>query len=129
MAMEIPQDLRYAKTHEWVRLDSDGLVTVGITAHAQDALGDVTYVELPSAGQTFGREDDFGVVESTKTTSDLYMPVAGEIVRTNKRLEDEPELINADSYGQGWMLQVRLLEVAQFEELMSAEEYGRFLHS
>ncbi len=121
--MNLPEDLRYAKTHEWVRQEGD-VVTVGITDHAQEELGDVVFVELPEKGAAFEAGEAFGSVESVKTLSDLNAPVKGEVVAVNDALSDSPELVNSDPYGEGWMIQ---LQVTGEGELMSAGEYESFV--
>lgn len=126
VAEDIPQDLRYSEQHEWVRLDGD-VVTVGITAFAQDQLGDVVYVDLPTAGATVDQGQAIGEVESTKSVSDLYAPVAGEVVSRNEELDDRPELINADPYGEGWLVTLRVADPAQVEALLDADGYAALL--
>ncbi len=118
----IPDDLRYTKEHEYVRSQSDGVVAIGITDFAQGELGDIVYVELPKIGATYGAHDVFGTVEAVKAVSELYMPVAGEIVEVNARLDGEPALINTDPYGEGWMIKVRVPAGAD-AGLMSATDY------
>lgn len=118
-----PQELRYVSSHEWVRLEDDGTATIGITDHAQEALGDVVFVELPEVGAQLGAGDEAGVVESVKAASDIYAPIGGEIIAINENLEDSPEVINADPYGDGWFFRMRLDDVADVEELMTAEQY------
>jgi len=118
-----PQELRYVSSHEWVRLEDDLTVTIGITDHAQEALGDVVFVELPEVGAQLGAGDEAGVVESVKAASDIYAPIGGEIIAINENLEDSPEVINADPYGDGWFFRMRLDDVADLDELMSAEQY------
>jgi len=118
-----PQELRYVSSHEWVRLEDDGTATIGITDHAQEALGDVVFVELPEVGAQLGAGDEAGVVESVKAASDIYAPIGGEIIAINENLEDSPEVINADPYGDGWFFRMRLDDVADLDELMSAEQY------
>ncbi len=125
--MNIPQDLRFTESHEWARLEDDGTLTVGITDHAQDALGEVVYVELPGEGEDVHGGAEFGVVESVKAASDVYAPVDGEVVGINERLEDEPELVNDDCYGDGWFIRVQPASEDAFEELMDAEAYEAFL--
>ena len=117
-----PADLKYTKSHEWVRLDGD-LATIGITDHAQSELGDVVYVELPTVGRTLDKGESFGSVESVKTVSDVYAPVAGEVVETNALLSTASEMINSDPYGEAWMLKLRT-SGALPEGLLSAEEYA-----
>lgn len=128
--MSSPTDLRYTKDHEWARVESDGVVTIGITDHAQDALGDVVYVELPEQGDSFDAEEKFGVVESVKTVSDLFAPIAGDVVDVNGDLEDAPETVNSDPYGGGWMIRIKpadasaiagLLDAAAYDALVDAE--------
>ncbi len=121
--MSIPGDLQYAKTHEWVRIE-DGSATVGITEHAQDELGDVVFVELPEEGRTLDAGEAFGAVESVKAVSDLYSPLAGEVVGVNESLGDNPEKINEDPYGEGWILKLRVSGEA---DLLSAEDYEKML--
>jgi glycine cleavage system H protein len=119
--LSIPDDLQYTKSHEWVRAE-DGTVTIGITDHAQEELGDVVFVELPEVGATIGTGDSFGTVESVKAVSDLYTPVGGEVVEVNSSLEDAPEKINDDPYGEGWIVKLRTSEEA---DLLSSEEYEK----
>ncbi len=119
--MNIPEDLQYAKSHEWVRIEGD-TATIGITDHAQDELGDVVFVELPEEGDTFDAGESFGTVESVKAVSDLYAPVGGEVVEVNSALEDAPENINEDPYGEGWIVKLRITDEA---DLLSPEEYEK----
>lgn len=121
--MSVPGDLQYTRTHEWVRREGDS-ATVGITDHAQDELGDVVFVELPEEGATFGAGDAFGTIESVKAVSDLYAPVGGEVVKVNSALEDAPEKVNEDPYGDGWIIRLR---VSDEGDLLSAEEYEKVL--
>jgi glycine cleavage system H protein len=117
-----PSDLKYATSHEWVRLDGD-IVTVGITDHAQEALGDLVFVELPEVGNEVNAGDEAGVVESVKAASDIYAPVTGEVVEINSALDDTPELINSDPYGEGWMYKIRVTAINELDDLLSADEY------
>ena len=121
--MSVPGDLQYTKSHEWVRVEDD-VATVGITDHAQDELGDVVFVELPEQGATLQAGDSFGAVESVKAVSDLYAPVGGEVVEVNSALEDSPEKINEDPYGEGWILKLRVSGEA---DLLSASDYEKVL--
>lgn len=121
--MSVPEELQYTRSHEWVRREGE-TATVGITDHAQDELGDVVFVELPETGATFDAGDSFGVVESVKAVSDLYAPVGGEVVEVNGALEDAPEKINEDPYGDGWILKLR---ASGEGDLLSAQEYEQFL--
>ena len=119
--MSVPGDLQYTKSHEWVRAEGD-TVTIGITDHAQEELGDVVFVELPDVGDTIGAGDSFGTVESVKAVSDLYSPVGGEVVEVNSSLENAPEKINDDPYGEGWIVKLSTSEEA---DLLSPEEYEK----
>ena len=119
--MSIPDDLQYTKSHEWVRAE-DGTVTIGITDHAQEELGDVVFVELPDVGDTIGAGDSFGTVESVKAVSDLYTPVGGEVIEVNSSLEDAPEKINDDPYGEGWIVK---LSTSEEVDLLSPGEYEK----
>lgn len=118
-----PSELLYTKSHEWVRLEGEE-ATVGITDHAQKALNDIVYVELPAVGAQFDMDEEFGVVESVKSVSDLYMPLGGEVVAVNEELEDAPELVNQDPYGEGWLVKIRFSDPNQAREtLLSADDY------
>ncbi len=121
----IPADLRYAKSHEWLRAESDGTVTIGITDYAQNSLGDITYVQVPKVGAAFKAGETFGVVESVKAASDLYMPVAGTVVAVNPALEAAPETVNRDAYGDGWMLKLKPADAAAAAGLLDAAAYGQ----
>ncbi|MBW8173288.1 glycine cleavage system protein GcvH [Ornithinimicrobium sp. Arc0846-15] len=120
---DYPNDLRYTSDHEWIASKGDGTVRIGITAFAQDALGDVVYVSLPNVGDTVTAGDDAGEVESTKSVSDIYAPLAGEITAVNDQLDGTPELINTDPYGDGWMFEMKLSDEDSLSELMDAETY------
>lgn len=120
---EIPSDLRYAESHEWISQEEEGVVKVGISDHAQEQLGDLVFIELPEEGATFGRGDACAVVESVKAASDIYCPVAGEVIDVNEALADTPEIVNNDPYGDGWLFSVRLDNVEEIDDLMDAEAY------
>ena len=120
--MEIPNDLLYTIEHEWVRLKNNR-ATVGVTDFAQGQLGDVVFVELPVEGTELAKESTFGVVESVKTVSDIYAPVTGKVVAVNKNLESQPELVNSDPYGQGWMIEIEFLNSSPEQSLLSADQY------
>lgn len=124
--MGVPTDLRYSKDHEWVRLDGDG-ATIGITEYAAAQLGDVVFVELPDPGSTLDQFGTFGVVESVKAVSDLFAPVAGEVVEVNGELAGRPELVNEEPYGAGWMLRLRIADAAQLEQLLDAPAYEQLI--
>lgn len=119
----IPADLRFASTHEWVRPDGEGVFTIGISDHAQQLLGDMVFVELPDIGAEVGTGDDIAVAESVKAASDVYAPISGEVVAVNEDLEDTPELVNSDPYGDGWLFKIKAEDPAEVETLLDAEGY------
>lgn len=119
----IPAELKYIASHEWLRLEDDGTITVGITDHAQDLLGDVVFVELPDVGDIIAVDDEISVVESVKAASDVYAPISGEVVAINEALEDDPEIINSDPYGEGWFFRMKPDYIADYEALLTADEY------
>ena len=123
----IPDDLRYTEEHEYVRKTGDGLVEIGITDYAQGELGDVVYVELPSVGTKLGKHDVFGTIEAVKAVSELFSPIAGEVVEINSRLDGEPALVNSDPYGSGWMIRIRPEDGAGVDALMDAPAYGKHI--
>jgi len=120
--MNIPAELKYTKDHEWVRIDGD-IATIGITDFAQSELGDIVYIEIETIGDTVEKDAVFGTVEAVKTVSDLFMPIKGEVLELNAQLEGEPELVNKDPYGNGWMVKVKIADVSQLSELLSADAY------
>lgn len=120
--MNIPAELKYTKDHEWIKVDGD-VATIGITDFAQGELGDIVYVEIETEGETMDAEEVFGTVEAVKTVSDLFMPVSGEIIEFNAALEDNPQMVNEDPYGEGWMIKVKFSDSTQLEELLSADDY------
>lgn len=124
----IPDDLHYSKDHEWVRVEGD-VGVIGITDYAQNSLGDVVYVELPKAGESFGAHESFGSVESVKAVSEIFTPVSGEVVEVNESLNDEPEKVNNDPYGEGWMVRMRLSNPGEVDSLLTAAEYEDFTKS
>ena len=121
--MKFPDDLKYTEEHEWIRDNGDGTITVGITDFAQGELGDIVFVELEPEGEEFDRDEVFGTVEAVKTVSELFCPVSGEIVEINEALEDDPELVNTDPYGKGWMVKVKYSDATELESLLSVEAY------
>lgn len=120
--MEFPSNLRYTKDHEWIRLEGD-VATVGITDFAQGELGDIVFVDIPTEGETLAAEEVFGSVEAVKTVSDLYLPVAGEVLEVNTAIDGQPDLVNSDPYGAGWMVRVKVASIADVEALMDADAY------
>ena len=121
--MSTPADLKYTREHEWVKDNGDGTVTVGITDFAQGELGDIVFVELDDIGSEFSQDDTFGTVEAVKTVSDLFAPIDGEITEINEALEDNPEVVNDDPYGEGWMIKIKVSDASQIEALLSASDY------
>lgn len=121
--MSIPSDLKYTREHEWVKDNGDGTVTVGITDFAQSELGDIVFVEIEPEGFEFDKDDVFGTVEAVKTVSELYAPIAGEIVEINEELESDPELVNSDPYEAGWMAKIKVTDSSELGSLLSADEY------
>lgn len=126
--MNLPENLKYTKEHEWVRVEGDTAV-VGITDFAQGELGDIVFVEIETVGETLAVGETFGTVEAVKTVSDLFMPVGGEVLEFNEALEDSPELINKDAYGDGWMIKVKIEDAAQLDDLMDAAAYQAMLEA
>lgn len=123
----IPADLRYAKSHEWLKSEADGTVTVGITDYAQNSLGDITYVQVPKVGAILKAGDTFGVVESVKAASDLYAPIAGTVVAVNGALDSAPETVNRAPYGEGWMLKLKPADSAEMNALLDAAAYAKII--
>ena len=122
----IPDDLNYASTHEWISVNEDGLVTVGISDHAQEALGDIVFVELPEAGASVNSKEEVAVVESVKAASDIYSPLTGEVVEINESLLDSPETVNASPYELGWFFKIRMENEAELDDLMNSESYSEY---
>lgn len=126
--MNIPDDLRYTKDHEWIRIEDDTAI-VGITDYAQGELGDVVFVEIETEGEELNKGEVFGTIEAVKTVSDLFMPVGGEVIQVNEKLDDEPELINKDPYGEGWMIKLKYSDISESEDLLSPEDYKKMIES
>ncbi|WP_394973466.1 glycine cleavage system protein GcvH [uncultured Croceitalea sp.] len=124
--MNIPSELKYTKDHEWIKVDGD-VATVGITDFAQGELGDIVYVEVETIDETLDKDEVFGTVEAVKTVSDLFLPLSGEIIEFNETLEDEPEKVNSDPYGEGWMIKIKLNDSSQIEELLSDVDYKELI--
>lgn len=125
----VPGDLQYTEEHEYVRRGKDGVAEIGITDYAQGELGDVVYIELPKVGTTFGKHDVFGTIEAVKAVSELFAPIAGEVVAINERLDKEPALVNTDPYGAGWMIRVKPSNPSEIEGLLKADAYSRHIGS
>jgi len=126
--MNFPENLKYTKDHEWVRVEGD-FAFIGITDFAQSELGDIVYVEIETVGETLEHEQIFGTVEAVKTVSDLFMPVSGEIMEFNTKLETQPELVNKDPYGEGWMVKIKMKDPGQVNELLTASSYGATINA
>ena len=124
MSNNIPAELKYDSSHEWLRAEADGSVTEGFTHHAQELLGDIVFVELPEVGASLAAEDQAGAVESVKAASDVYAPIAGEVVAVNEGLPDAPETVNSDPYGEGWFFRIKPANPADLDDLMNAEQYA-----
>lgn len=121
--MKTPKDLKFAKTHEWIKAEADSTATIGISDYAQNSLGDITFVELPAVGDTFRKGDSFGVVESVKAASDLYAPVGGEVIAVNEELDAAPEKVNQSAFEDGWLIKLKLTDPSELDTLLSGEEY------
>jgi len=121
---DVPNELKYVASHEWIRVEDDGTVTVGVTDHAQDLLGDVVFVELPGVGAELSAGDEAGVVESVKAASDIYAPLSGEVIEVNVDLEESPELVNSDPYGDGWFFKLKLSDTTELDDLLDADGYA-----
>src|ERR1700730_1810789 len=126
MDMEVPPGLKYSKEHEWVATE-ESVATIGITDHAQDQLGEIVYLELPSVGEKISKDDPFGVVESVKAVSDIYAPVSGTVIEINEDLPESPGIVNEDPYGDGWLIKVKIADMSDLEDLMDADEYTELL--
>jgi len=124
---QLPEDLLFTKDHEWIRIEDDGTAYVGITAYAQESLGDITFVEFPEVGATLAEGDTFGVVESVKAASDLYMPLEAEVLEINESVDASPELVNQDPYGEGWLLKVRLVNPDDVDQLLKPDAYAELI--
>lgn len=124
--MNIPADLKYTKDHEWIKIDGD-VATVGVTEYAQKELGDIVYVEVDTEGDDIAKEEVFGTIEAVKTVSDLFMPVSGNIEEFNSSLEDAPETVNSDPYGNGWMIKIKMSDTSEVDSLLSADEYQNLI--
>ncbi len=127
-AMNFPNDLKYTKEHEWIRVEGDTIV-IGITDYAQSELGDIVYVEIPVVGEQLSQGDTLGTIEAVKTVADIYMPVDGEVLEVNPELEDAPELINSDPYGKGWIVKAKISDPAQLDGLLTADQYKEMINA
>ncbi|MDD4820321.1 MAG: glycine cleavage system protein GcvH [Flavobacteriales bacterium] len=125
--MNIPEDLKYTKDHEWIRVNGDGTATIGITEYAQGELGDIVYVDVETAGETIGKEEVFGSIEAVKTVSDMFMPAGGLITEFNGELDANPELVNTDPYGAGWIIKINVADAKDLEDLLTAAQYKELI--
>ena len=125
--MNLPNDLKYTKEHEWVRID-DNILTVGITDHAQSELGDIIFIEFPELNQMISKDEPFGTIEAVKTVADLFGPVSGKVIEINEALEDSPDLVNSDSYGQGWIVKITYTDHSHLDDLLDAEKYKAMIN-
>ncbi|MFN3134006.1 MAG: glycine cleavage system protein GcvH [Candidatus Kryptonium sp.] len=125
--MQFPENLKYTKEHEWIRVEDNAIGVVGITEYAQSELGDIVYVELPQVGKVVKQLESFGTIEAVKTVADLFAPVSGEIIEVNEKLKDSPDLINKDPYGEGWIIKIRIKDLNELNNLLSAEDYRKFI--
>ena len=126
---EIPNDFKYTETHEWAEKSEKDEIIVGITDHAQHSLGDIVFVELPEVGQTLSAGEEFGVIESVKAASDLYLPISGEVIAVNEALKEQPNLINSDPYGSGWIVKIQPQDLSDWENMMDANAYAEILET
>ena len=124
--MKVPADLKYTKDHEWVKIEN-GVATIGVTDFAQQELGDIVFVEIETVGETLNKEEVFGTVEAVKTVSDLFMPLSGEVLELNEELEGNPEIVNSEPYGGGWMVKIKLTNESEVDSLLSAEQYSEIV--
>ena len=124
--MNIPENLKYTKDHEWIKIDSD-IATIGITSFAQSELGDIVFIDIDTEGEELEKEEVFGTIEAVKTVSDLFMPVSGEVTEFNRVLEDNPEIINTDPYGDGWIIKVCISDISTLDDLLSSDEYKNLI--
>ncbi len=124
--MNVPENLKFTKDHEWIRVEGD-TAFIGVTDFAQGELGDIVFIEVETEGETLDREEVFGTIEAVKTVSDMFMPLSGEVLEFNEKLEDAPELINSDPYGDGWIIKVNVAEVSELEDLLTADQYKELL--
>ena len=121
--MNIPSNLKYTKDHEWIKDEGNGMATVGVTDFAQTQLGDIVFIEIETQGETLAREEVFGTIEAVKTVSDMFMPVSGEVVEVNPKVTEQPDIVNKDPYGEGWVIKIKMSNPAEMNDLLNAEQY------
>lgn len=126
--MNIPESLKYTKDHEWIKIDGDEAL-IGVTDYAQQELGDVVFVEIETEGETLGKEEVFGTIEAVKTVSDIFMPVSGEVTEVNSKLEDSPDVVNKDPYGDGWLIKVKISDQSEADDLLDADQYKELIEA
>jgi glycine cleavage system H protein len=121
--MNIPSNLKYTKDHEWIKDEGNGMATVGVTDFAQSQLGDIVFIEIETQGETLAKEEVFGTIEAVKTVSDMFMPVGGEVIEVNPKVTEQPDIVNKDPYGEGWMIKIKMTNPAELNDLLDAEQY------
>ena len=126
--MKIPENLRYTKDHEWIRVE-EGFAYIGVTDFAQGELGDVVFVEIETEGENLDKEEVFGTIEAVKTVSDMFMPISGKVIEINQKIEDEPELVNKDPYGEGWLIKISITDSSELDELITPEQYNDLINT
>ncbi len=126
--MKIPENLKYTKDHEWIRVEED-FAFIGVTDFAQGELGDVVFVEIETEGESLDKEEVFGTIEAVKTVSDMFMPISGEVIEVNPKIEDEPELVNKDPYGEGWLIKISIADSSELDELLTPEQYNNLINA
>ena len=126
--MKIPENLKYTKDHEWIRVE-EGFAYIGVTDFAQGELGDVVFVEIETEGENLGKEEVFGTIEAVKTVSDMFMPISGKVIEINQKIEDEPELVNKDPYGEGWLIKISITDSSELDELITPEQYNDLINT
>ncbi|HDP76467.1 MAG TPA: glycine cleavage system protein GcvH [Bacteroidales bacterium] len=126
--MNIPSNLKYTKDHEWIKEEGNGFATVGVTDFAQSQLGDIVFIEIETQGETLAKEEVFGTIEAVKTVSDMFMPVSGEVVEVNPKVIEQPDIVNNDPYGEGWMIKIKMTNPAEVNDLLNAEQYKEIIN-
>jgi glycine cleavage system H protein len=126
--MNIPSNLKYTKDHEWIKDEGNGMATVGVTDFAQSQLGDIVFIEIETQGETLAKEEVFGTIEAVKTVSDMFMPVSGEVVEVNPKVTEQPDIVNKDPYGEGWMIKIKMTNPAELNDLLNAEQYKEIIN-
>lgn len=126
--MNVPSNLKYTKDHEWIKDEGNGMATVGVTDFAQSQLGDIVFVEIETQGETLAKEEVFGTIEAVKTVSDMFMPASGEVIEVNPKVTEQPDIVNKDPYGEGWMIKVKMTNPSELNDLLSADQYKKIIN-